>query len=248
MANQWFKFYGGDYLSDPKIASLTPQERSCWVTLMCLAGLSSKQGVIEYLTIDALLQKSGVMWNPYDTTEWDNATSVLDKLARMKMIYKNEDGTIEILNWEKRQETNLTGAERQARFRAKSPKSNAPRYESNARIEENRIDTSEATASQEQWIDTSSEKEDTEARSKSKPKYPHAKEVFSWFPRAEKGWALNTTELKHAELLFERGEDKVRGALSFAAKHKDDEFCPRILKPSDLERKWLDLDAYAERN
>jgi hypothetical protein len=74
-----------------------------------------------------------------------------------------------------------------------------------------------------------------------KPKYPHSKEVFSWFPHPEPSWKTNTTELVHAELLFERGEEAVRGALSYVAKHKDDDFFYKITKPSDLERKWVDL-------
>lgn len=79
-------------------------------------------------------------------------------------------------------------------------------------------------------------------------KYPHAKEVFSWFDNPEKSWNLNTTELKHAELLWERGESKVKGALKFVKRHLGDEFCPKVTKPSDLERKWSDIVVYAERN
>ena len=80
-----------------------------------------------------------------------------------------------------------------------------------------------------------------EPRARSKAKYPHAKEVFGWFPRPEKSWQIDTTQLKHAELLHERGEARVKKALVFVAKHKDDEYFPKITKPSDLERKWNDL-------
>jgi len=76
------------------------------------------------------------------------------------------------------------------------------------------------------------------------PKYPNAKEVYSWFPFYEKSWLLNTTELKHAELLYERGEAKVRGILKFVGEHKDDDYFPKITKPSDLERKWNDIAEY----
>lgn len=89
----------------------------------------------------------------------------------------------------------------------------------------------------------SSKEEDREVRTKGAPKYPHAKEVFGWFPSQEKSWLIDTTQLKHAELLYERGEAKVKGALSFAAKHRDDYYFPKITKPSDLERKWNDLAA-----
>lgn len=90
----------------------------------------------------------------------------------------------------------------------------------------------------------SSKEENIERAPKGKPKYPHAKEVFSWFKNPQKNWTLNTTELKHAELLWERGEVKVKGALSFAAKHKDDTFIPKVTSPSELERKWEKLVQY----
>lgn len=117
MAQQWFKFYGGEYLSDPKIGSLTPQERSCWITLLCLSSTSSKAGIIEYLTVEVLLQKSGIQFDPYHPEDWDNCLSILSKFERMNMIKKAEDGTIEVLNWEKRQEVFLTPAERAKAYR-----------------------------------------------------------------------------------------------------------------------------------
>lgn len=119
MALQWFKFYGAEYLSDPKISSMTPQERSCWLTLLCLASSATEVGKIEFLTIDGLLEKSGIKWDPYNTDEWDNAQSVLTKLERMKMIKVGENGIVTILNWNKRQEHNLTVAERVAKHRQK---------------------------------------------------------------------------------------------------------------------------------
>ena len=110
------------------------------------------------------------------------------------------------------------------------------------RIEENRRDnTSVAIAPQ--VIEVSEE----EKKPKTPPKYPHSKEVFSWFPRPEPSWAINTTELKHAELLYLRGEKKVKSALAYVAKHKDDEFFPKVIKPSDLERKWEDIIAFSDK-
>lgn len=90
---------------------------------------------------------------------------------------------------------------------------------------------------------TSSVSEDeTERRAtKSRAKYPHAREVFSWFPNPQKSWVTNTTECMYAEYLFARGEKYVKGALAYVAKHKGDEFFYKITKPSDLEKKWPDL-------
>lgn len=87
------------------------------------------------------------------------------------------------------------------------------------------------------------EEKETEPRSKTKPKYPNARTAFSWFPRVEPSWGLNTTELKHGELLFLRGERQVKIALRFVAEHKGEEYFPTVTKPSDLERKWKDIVA-----
>lgn len=118
MVNPWFKFYGSEYLSDTKIASLSASERSCWITLLCLAGNSNEGGMIRYLTIEVLLEKSGIKFNPFETEdEWNNCFCVLSKLEKMKMIKLHDEGEVEILNWGKRQETTLTNSERQAKYR-----------------------------------------------------------------------------------------------------------------------------------
>jgi hypothetical protein len=119
MANKWFKFYGGEYLADPKIASLTPQEKSCWITLLCLGSISSQGGIIEYLTVEVLLKKSGIDFDPYHPEEWEKCLGILKKLEKMKMIKANESGVIEIVHWDVRQETALTGYERIKKYREK---------------------------------------------------------------------------------------------------------------------------------
>ena len=85
-----------------------------------------------------------------------------------------------------------------------------------------------------------------EERPKKPAKYPHSKEVFSWFPNPQASWMAlkNVQEREYAEYLYARGEEKVCGALAFYQKHKDDKFIPKIVKPSDLEKKWNDLVAY----
>jgi hypothetical protein len=145
MANLWFKFYGGEFLSDPKIERLSPLERSCWVTLLCLASMSN-DGEIEFLTIESLLNKSGIQFDPYRPEEWNNALSVLSKFQQMKMVELFEDGIIKILNWEKRQEHNLTPAERMAKMRAKNKSVTSDVTDvtlEKSRVEENRIDKEE---------------------------------------------------------------------------------------------------------
>lgn len=90
-------------------------------------------------------------------------------------------------------------------------------------------------------------KEDQEPKLKSLSKTPNARKVFEWFPRKQQSWHFNRTELQHAELLFARGEKQVKAALSFLAEHAEEEFCPKVTKPSDLERKWLDILAYKKK-
>jgi len=141
MINPWFKFYGSEYLSDPKIGSLSPQERSCWITLLCMASTSSTPGLIEYLTVEVLLQKSGINFDPYHPEEWDKCLAILKRLEKLRMVSLNENGTIEVINWDKRQEHNLTVAERVAKSRLnKKCNENVTIDVTSVTTEENRIE------------------------------------------------------------------------------------------------------------
>lgn len=91
MINQWFKFYGSEYLSDLKINQLTPNERSCWITLLCHAS-QTKDGVIKFLSENQLLKESGVKVK----------IPILSKFESLDMIEVcNRDVTVK--NWSKRQ-------------------------------------------------------------------------------------------------------------------------------------------------
>lgn len=144
MANHWFKFYGGEYLSDPKMLALSASERSCWLTLLCFASMTEGDGSVRYLTEAQLMLQAGVK---FDAPEWNQTKGVLDHLQELGML-KQSNGEITILNWRKRQEMFLTNAERQQRFRDKH-KSNAEvtdsRNESNARIDKKRIEENRNT-------------------------------------------------------------------------------------------------------
>lgn len=147
MANHWFKFYGGEYLSDPKMLALTACERSCWITLLSYASGDDFEGVVRYLSEDQLMAQAGVNFNE---EEWNRTKGVLDHLQQLGMI-RQSNGEITIVNWNKRQETFLTNAERQARFRDKK-KRNAEvtdgRNESNARLDKTRLDKTRDTLAQ----------------------------------------------------------------------------------------------------
>ncbi len=117
MANQWFKFYGGEYLSDPKMLSLTGSERSCWLTLLCYASMSGKDGIISHLTEEMLMTQSGI--KPL-RKDWETTKGIFKKLENLGMI-DIKTNEIHIKNWRIRQEMYLTGAERAARYREKNP-------------------------------------------------------------------------------------------------------------------------------
>lgn len=108
--------------------------------------------------------------------------------------------------------------------------------------------TGETGVSQEYEVVIGSTDLDEKEKPRGKAKYPNAPIVFGWFSRPQKSWKLNTTELKHAELLFERGEKKVKAALEFIAENKDEDYFPKVTKPSDLERKWNDLLEFKKKN
>lgn len=137
MANQWFKFYGGEYLSDQKIERLTPTERSCWLTLLCLASMN-ESGVIKHLTVKTLLNKSGVQFDEHQAETWEESLGVLEKFEMLEMIERLDVNTIAVKNWNKRQDHNLTPAERMAKMRAN--KKDVTTNVTNVTLEENRIE------------------------------------------------------------------------------------------------------------
>jgi len=139
MANPWFKFYGGEYLSDPKIFKLTSDERSCWLTLLCLASMSSKQGKIPFINVEQIMVQSGI--NP---DSWDKNKGLLEKLEELKMI-TNDNATIFITHWKKRQNSNLTGYERVKRYREKQKKLNVINDNAMITSEESSIEESTTT-------------------------------------------------------------------------------------------------------
>ena len=122
---KWFKFYGGDYLADPKMLALTSSERSCWLTLLCLLSVSNDNDAdnekVKYITNERLLIMAGL-----DVTDdsWDKTLGILEKLKKLEMI-TTDNGMITILNWKKRQQSNLTSYERVKRHREKVKNDNA---------------------------------------------------------------------------------------------------------------------------
>lgn len=234
MANQWFKFYGGEYLSDPKIERLTPLERSCWVTLLCLASMMDS-GTIEFLTVESLLNKSGIQFDPYRPEEWENALSVMQKFQKMKMIKLMDNGDIKIINWEKRQEHNLTVAERVAKHRAKKQVCNkdVTINVTSVTTEENRIEENrrEYTFSDEK--DTQPLKADEALSEDFSPEL-----CFAGFPLPE-GWQedsiVDDSGNGHEFLLDENNQKVKEGVIKKLKREYDNRM--RMKQPSFVQRK-----------
>ncbi|MCK5614533.1 phage replisome organizer N-terminal domain-containing protein [Candidatus Pacearchaeota archaeon] len=109
---EWFKFYHNKWLTDLAISRLKPEDRLCFITLLCLASQKdNRNGVVLRVT-----EKEVIMLSRVD----ENVTQgCLKRMEEMLLIKTKDDGSIKILNFEKRQNSNLSGAERARRFRMK---------------------------------------------------------------------------------------------------------------------------------
>lgn len=237
------------FWADGWVRQLNALDRYLFLYLLT-NGRASLTGIYE-LPLDLMASESGI-------DEKDLRLSMLQRLEP-KIYYR--EGWVIIKNYPKHRVSNspklLSGIRRSFDELPKQIQEIALSYGypidtlsipigvSFKRREENRIDLGKADALQEITLE---EDTDKEPRAKQKPKYPHSREVFSWFLRPEESWAMNTTELKHAELLYARGEKKVRSILSYVSRNKKDEYFPKITKPSDLERKWEDIADYANKH
>lgn len=119
---QWFKLYGAELLADPKIQRLTATERSCWLTLMCIASLND--GEARNVDEKYLMSNSGV--DPL-SEDWGKTVGILVKFELLGMISLSNDNNglkiIVIRGWNKRQRSGpLTGYERVKKWRENKKK------------------------------------------------------------------------------------------------------------------------------
>ena len=143
---------------------------------------------------------------------------------------------ITILNWKEYQESDNKATTKQQQA------------DTNKNVK-NEKNTGVATAPQVYEI-TEGNTDTERPKKESRAKYPHSKEVFSWFPKPQKSWEAlkNVQEREYAEFLYARGEKNVRGALQYCADNEDNEYFPKVVKPSDLEKKWMDIVAYRKKH
>ncbi len=89
-------------------------------------------------------------------------------------------------------------------------------------------------------------------KAKEKPKR-HYKEIYGLFSetlgrKIPLNWTTNVTQQKCAENLFnEHGLQAVENALKFFDEHKEDEYCPNVATPYDLDSKWAKLVAFRKK-
>lgn len=139
MSMPWFKFYGQDFLADPKIKQLSVEHQLAWVYLLCLA--SQNDGVIKYLTEYTLAGMMGLQ--PADDN-WDSIEDSFKLFEELEMI-TIDNKMITIQRYHDRQHSNLSDYERVKKHREKvknEAKNDNKRnvINDNARLDKIRID------------------------------------------------------------------------------------------------------------
>lgn len=120
----WFKLYC-EIIHDPKIRRLSPDERWLWIVLLSLAASNEKRGVISVTrtssySCDELSELCGYTFRDMVNGEIDPREMVknaLDTFEKLEMIERDSNGVIFIKNFEKRQDSYLSDAERSSRYR-----------------------------------------------------------------------------------------------------------------------------------
>jgi len=222
---KWFKFYGQDYLSDPKMLSLDACERSCWITLLSYSSINDN-GMITHLDEYQLMIQAGV--DPM-ADEWDMTKGILEKLVKLEMI-TDDNGMITVKNWQKRQETNLTSYERVKKYREKKRNDNEKITLEENRREENRRD----------------KKSSATARVKKTTYNPLGGDILKAFEEVDpknKTYYGHITQRKACDYLLEEyGLEEVLKRITIIPKTNKQSFFPRINSPHDLKEKWVKLN------
>ena len=108
MANSWMKLYH-EMLNDPKMGTMTDHLYRRTIELFLLAGQEDRDGLLPPLTQIAWALRTTV----------NDATLCLQELSELGIITKNPDGSYVVTNFAKRQDTNLSDAERAQKWREK---------------------------------------------------------------------------------------------------------------------------------
>lgn len=69
-----------------------------------------------------------------------------------------------------------------------------------------------------------------------------------WGEKYPLNWNVNRTEIAAAQnILKEHGIEKAKLAIEFYKENNHEPHCPQILKPSDLDRKWVNLQTMRDK-
>lgn len=236
---KWFKFYGQDYLSDPKMLSLSASERSCWITLLCYSSVNDN-GMITFISEDQLMLQAG-LWVTSD--EWDRTIGVLKKLEKMEMITIDNE-VITVKNWQKRQETNLTSYERVKRFRQKKQEDNAMITLEENRIDKNRIDKNRINTNTPAKKDRIGKVTSNVNVAEENKAIPLVIDLFKEINPSYKKLFGNKTQRKAVQNLLERvGFEQLQKVILLLPRTNKMPYLPTITTPLQLEDKWASLEA-----
>lgn len=171
---KWFKFYGQDFLTDSKMRLLTVEEKMCWIVLLCLANSEDKGGLIMYVSETEVMRQAGI---DDGSPMWVDTRGFLDRFSELNLLKISDEKvtkhnvthvshrdtnrcsplrySVYLLNFEKRQDTNLSGSERQKKYKERLKTSVelrhkgdvAPRHQGDARVDKIRVDKNIYSAS-----------------------------------------------------------------------------------------------------
>ncbi len=115
---KWFKFYGQDWHTDPKIASMSMEDRLCLIALFSIAAAEEKNGLIPFLSEDTLIKMAGIPDCPTDDyNPFEQARGVLQRYVTLQIVTLSGNGSVTVRNWGSRQVGNASNAEKQKRYR-----------------------------------------------------------------------------------------------------------------------------------
>lgn len=209
MANPWFKMYGVEMLADPKYQRLNALERSCWITLLCLASMDN--GIVKHCEEAYLITHSGI--DP-SSSDFSKVHGITVKLEMLGMITKHRDEIgieyIQIKNWEKRQEVYSESRERVAKWREKQKgiedvTTVTLHGNGKKRIEENR-NTAKADSSTIRIERVTKDDEVVEPRTPKDPMIPKYESLLKW-AEARRGFTFKNRIKQYSALKKARLSD-----------------------------------------
>lgn len=234
---KWFKFYSADFLIDGKMRNLNAEERSCWITLLCLADTSDIPGEVNHLEIVDLFLMSNI--NPASEM-WDEPEKYLEKLEKLHMI-RNDNGMITILNFRKRQGKALSTYQRVKLHRESKANDNDLKRNDNAVITKSNEVGSSKKRREEKRINTSKIRVPKVTQESDESKFVNSlMGAFKEFLNPHINFA-NKTQRKAAENLIKNYglEDTVANVKLIAKLQAENTpYLPVITSPLDLYDKW----------